>query len=151
MIMPIKKKPDYPEWNPKNKLESLKVFGKFLHHTAKDVFLEDERFKPLIFTFMDEGVGKAMYTVDPDQTPEEISHFIKERVQEDKLYAIIHSGIGTRYMQGKQREALVVSIQSRDGFFHIYVDEIERKGKQVSFGYGFEEEGVDPILGKVFE
>ena len=173
MIMPIQQnKPNYPEWNPNDRQASIMIFGNFIHEMAMNSFLQDKYHPQVIISLYDDKVGKDMYTVPSEQSQEDTVRYLKDKIQANNLYGIIHIFTGITHFPeeehtikqwvsknlpdnlpaGQTKETLVVNIQSRD-IIHTFIDEIVRYGDEVCFGKHYEAknlvaENMERLFGK---
>lgn len=163
--------PENPQWDAANPTESFCHYAEHLHQKAKWTFLKDKTHVEIIFAIRPTGEGIIML-VRGDRN--EFVEKLKALIQESDITGIVHIAeawarfggekdhITRQIMWGEmaisdlkpehRMEALVVSVQARDGQSFCWIDPIVRDAKtgNVNFGEGFKLEKVEGRFGRLF-
>ena len=147
-----------PVWNAADKAASLQTFAEWLHAQAVETFLRDKTHVHALFLFQDKGLA-SVNAVPPGTTPAALAAGMREAVQKYGLYAIVMTSEAWTYVprvprdhtvlqildgemnvadlaEGDRTEALLVSIESREGAHQVWIDPIVRSDKEVTLAPG---------------
>ncbi|MFH0879678.1 MAG: hypothetical protein V2A34_08195 [Lentisphaerota bacterium] len=151
---------DKPVWNAQAKQESIARFAQWLNEEARIIFLHDEM-HPEIFFLMDEAGEGGPIAMPSDVDKETVAQLLREEIKELHVYGFVHVAqtlahvsmskpgpAGRQWVEGiietsklepgKQAEALMVHVESRDGYSRLWLSPIVRSTGRVALAEALE-------------
>jgi hypothetical protein len=153
-----------PVWNAADKSASLRTYAEWLHGKAVETFLRDKTHVAVLFLFQNEGLV-SVNAVPAGTEPPALLAGVREAVRKYALYAVISISEAWTYQPqqardhtalqlldgemrvadlqaGDRSEALLVSMESREGARAAWIDPIVRGERDVTLGPGRELPGA---------
>jgi hypothetical protein len=141
-----------PIWNPADPAGSLRTYAEWIRNIAVSTFLSDKTHAEL-FLFIKITGPSSVFPVPPKTDRKEIISAIRQTIQEENIYGIIHITEAWTYMpsgrndhtvkqildgemavsdlnETDKREALLVSFESREGSYEVWSAPIVRDNKK---------------------
>jgi hypothetical protein len=161
-----------PGWNAAHPAESFQAFAASIHEQAKQMLVHDGKHAELFFLLSLEGSGELIHWQENDRDQE--AEWLRRYISEHYSFGVIHvvecwmrlaakpndhilkqviaGEIKVSELNPEHRiETLMVSVQSRDGYSHSWLDEIIREGDgKLSLGQCHEIAEFAGRFGKLF-
>jgi hypothetical protein len=143
-------------WSPSNKAACFRRFAQELKEQTKQVFLKDKHHSEMFFFVTDDGQAGVMLA-PPKIDRDEMVAKLKQKIRQNNVYGVVHivetwtyfrSGAKdhtmTQIMAGEIKvselrpqdrdEALVVTMESREGAHFMWITPILRDADKVTLG-----------------
>lgn len=139
---------EQPAWNAADPSDSFQQFSLWLSEEARRVFLRDQCHAQMFFLYQANGQG-AVIPVPPDIDKNTLTTAIKSAIHDHDIYGVAHISETWAYFPrrhndhtfkqvamgemsvsdlkpGEKSEGLMVRVESRDGYNHIWLSPIVR-------------------------
>lgn len=119
-----------PDWNEKNKIESLNCWIKTLNSEARRQFLALGTHIEIFFLFNDRGLNEVIPIVGMEKN--KVVHALKKMLIRCNGYAFIHISEGTMHApdNNEKSDVLIVQAESRDGVSTAWCSTVAKRGKE---------------------